>query len=389
MAMRTLRRLLRLIKAQQLLKRLITILTAIFVYRHKTVFLAVQDTGGEYTESIQFCQGKRSIINSSRHLNATPKSFFDPQTVMIHTQNLTRIFKRSKNEPPLTAVEGLTLDVPRGEVFGFLGPNGAGKTTTVRMLTGLIAPSSGQATINGLRLGEQNQAIRRSVGLLTETPGMYDRLSALKNLTIFARLYGVADANEQVEKYLRMLGLWERRFDEAGSFSKGMRQKLAIARALLHEPPLLFLDEPTSGLDPEAAHMVRDFIAELKNAGRTIFLCTHNLDEADRLCDRIAIFKTHLIEVDTPQALRQRLFGRTVVFHLRELNPGWVEAVQAMPFVQSVQSRANRLLVRLSDPEAQNPLLIRRLVELGADLQFVGELRASLEDIYLNLIREA
>ncbi|MBP7227479.1 MAG: ABC transporter ATP-binding protein [Longilinea sp.] len=308
---------------------------------------------------------------------------------MIHTQNLTRIFKRSKNEPPLTAVEGLTLDVPRGEVFGFLGPNGAGKTTTVRMLTGLIAPSSGQATINGLRLGEQNQAIRRSVGLLTETPGMYDRLSALKNLTIFARLYGVADANEQVEKYLRMLGLWERRFDEAGSFSKGMRQKLAIARALLHEPPLLFLDEPTSGLDPEAAHMVRDFIAELKNAGRTIFLCTHNLDEADRLCDRIAIFKTHLIEVDTPQALRQRLFGRTVVFHLRELNPGWVEAVQAMPFVQSVQSRANRLLVRLSDPEAQNPLLIRRLVELGADLQFVGELRASLEDIYLNLIREA
>lgn len=308
---------------------------------------------------------------------------------MIHTQNLTRIFKRSKNEPPLTAVEGLTLDVPRGEVFGFLGPNGAGKTTTVRMLTGLIAPSSGQATINGLRLGEQNQAIRRSVGLLTETPGMYDRLSALKNLTIFARLYGVADANGQVEKYLRMLGLWERRFDEAGSFSKGMRQKLAIARALLHEPPLLFLDEPTSGLDPEAAHMVRDFIAELKNAGRTIFLCTHNLDEADRLCDRIAIFKTHLIEVDTPQALRQRLFGRTVVFHLRELNPGWVEAVQAMPFVQSVQSRANRLLVRLSDPEAQNPLLIRRLVELGADLQFVGELRASLEDIYLNLIREA
>ena len=161
---------------------------------------------------------------------------------MIHTQNLTRIFKRSKNEPPLTAVEGLTLDVPRGEVFGFLGPNGAGKTTTVRMLTGLIAPSSGQATINGLRLGEQNQAIRRSVGLLTETPGMYDRLSALKNLTIFARLYGVADANEQVEKYLRMLGLWERRFDEAGSFSKGMRQKLAIARALLQEPHLLFLD---------------------------------------------------------------------------------------------------------------------------------------------------
>jgi ABC-2 type transport system ATP-binding protein len=308
---------------------------------------------------------------------------------MIHTQNLTRIFQRSRNEKPLTAVEQLTLDVAAGEVFGFLGPNGAGKTTTVRMLTGLIAPSSGQATINGLRLGEQNQAIRRSVGVLTETPGMYDRLSALKNLTIFAKLYGVPDPNGQVEKYLRMLGLWQRRFDEAGSFSKGMRQKLAIARALLHEPPVLFLDEPTSGLDPEAAHMVRDFIEALKSAGRTIFLCTHNLDEADRLCDRIAIFKTRLIEVDTPQALRRRLFGRTIVFHLRALDPNWLETVRTLPFVQSVQSRENRLLVRLEDPETQNPILIRQLVGLGADLQFVGELRASLEDVYLNLIREA
>ncbi len=308
---------------------------------------------------------------------------------MIHAQNLTRIFHRGKNEPPLTAVEGLTLDVAPGEVFGFLGPNGAGKTTTVRMLTGLIAPSSGQATIHGLRLGEQNQAIRRCVGLLTETPGLYDRLSAHKNLTIYANLYGVPDPLGQVEKYLRMLGLWERRFDEAGSFSKGMRQKLAIARALLHEPALVFLDEPTSGLDPEAARMVRDFIEQLKHAGRTIILCTHNLDEADRLCDRIAIFKTRLIGVDTPQALRRSLFGRTVVFHLRTLNPAWLTVLEAQPFVQSLQCRENRLLVRLEDPEANNPLLIRQLVGLGADVQFVGELRASLEDVYLNLIREA
>jgi ABC-2 type transport system ATP-binding protein len=304
---------------------------------------------------------------------------------MITTEALSKQFRPRKGET-LTAVSNLTLDVKEGEVFGFLGPNGAGKTTTVRMLASLIAPTSGRAWINGHALGADDQAIRRSIGILTETPGMYDRLSAERNLTIFARLYGVDDPAAAVEKYLRMLVLWERRFDEAGSFSKGMRQKLAIARALLHEPKILFLDDPTSGLDPEAAKLVRDFIEELKSEGRTIFLCTHNLDEADRLCERIAIFKTHLITLDTPQNLRQHLYGRKVVFHLRTLDPAWVETLRAIPGIKDAQGLENKIVVGLDHPEEQNPELVRCLVGLGAEIQFVGELRHSLEDIYLQLI---
>ena len=308
---------------------------------------------------------------------------------MIKTDQITKIFKLSKKNPPITAVEDLSLEVKEGEVFGFLGPNGAGKTTTIRMLTSLIAPTSGHATINGLQLGKDDQKIRGIVGILTETPGMYDRLSAEKNLTIFARLYRVKDVSGQVAKYLHMLGLWERRFDEVGSFSKGMRQKLAIARAILHEPKILFLDEPTSGLDPEAAKLVRDFIEELKKEGRTIFLCTHNLDEADRICQRIAIFKTHLITVDTPEALRTQLFGRKVVFHLKTIDPNWLGLIKELPFVQSASNVDNKLMIGLNDPENQNPVIVRKLVEAGAEIQFVGELRHSLEDIYLQMIHQS
>jgi ABC-2 type transport system ATP-binding protein len=306
---------------------------------------------------------------------------------MIDVQDLTRVF--GEGARAITAVENLSLHVAEGEVFGFLGPNGAGKTTTVRMLTCLIAPTRGTARVAGLEVGRQSEAIRPLVGLLTETPGMYDRLSAERNLSMFARLYGVADVPGQVEKYLRMLGLWERRQDPAGSFSKGMRQKLALARALIHEPRVLFLDEPTSGLDPEAAKLVRDFIAELRGQGRTIFLCTHNLDEADRLCDRIGIFKTKLVTVDSPANLRQRLYGRRVVIHLREAAPALAQAARGLDFVRDVQAVDNKLVVALDEPEAQNPQLVRVLVGAGADIQFVGELRHSLEDIYLQLIDAA
>lgn len=306
---------------------------------------------------------------------------------MIRTEQLSKYFQARKNQPLIRAVQDLTLDVREGEVFGFLGPNGAGKTTTVRMLTSLIGPTAGRAFIGRWQIGKDDQAIRRTVGILTESPGMYERLSATRNLEIFANLYDVADVPGQVEKYLRMLGLWGRRYDEVGSFSKGMRQKLAIARALLHEPQALFLDEPTSGLDPEAAKLVRDFIEELKALGRTIFLCTHNLDEADRLCDRIGIFKSRLITVDTPENLRTKLYGRKVVFHLAQVNPVWLEPLKALPFVQNVEAIDNKLVVGLADPEGQNPLIIRRLVELGAEIQFVGELRHSLEDIYLQTIQ--
>ena len=182
---------------------------------------------------------------------------------MIHTEDLTKVFKiGKKSKEDLIAVDGLTLDVNEGEVFGFLGPNGAGKTTTVRMLACLIGATRGSAEIAGYKVGTQNTEIRRRVGILTESPGMYERLSAEKNLTIYGNLYDVPDVEKAVGKYLTMLGLWERRHDPVGSFSKGMRQKLAVARALLHEPKVLFFDEPTTGLDPEAAKVVRDFIEE-------------------------------------------------------------------------------------------------------------------------------
>jgi len=302
---------------------------------------------------------------------------------MIQTENLTKKFG------DVTAVEGLTLKVKEGEVFGFLGPNGAGKTTTVRMLTSLIGPTAGKAVVNGFEIGRQDTDIRRSVGVLTETPGMYDNLSAEYNLRLYAELYEVKDVDGQVEKYLRMLGLWERRNDFAGTFSKGMKQKLAIARALLHEPRILFLDEPTSGLDPEASKLVRDFIAELRKEGRTIFMCTHNLDEADRLCDRIGVFKSRLLVVDTPGNLRQSLFGRKVVFHLREAGSGFVEAVTKFSFARDIKVVENKIVVTLDDPDVQNPDIVRALVAAGADIRFVGELRHSLEDVYFQLVKQA
>lgn len=302
---------------------------------------------------------------------------------MIKTDNLSKKFNTT------LAVDSLNLEVKEGEVFGFLGPNGAGKTTTVRMLTCLIGQTSGSAIVNGYQIGKQDTEIRRSVGILTETPGMYDNLSAEFNLEIYANLYEVKDPKGQVEKYLRMLGLWDRRQDEAATFSKGMKQKLAIARALLHEPRILFLDEPTAALDPEAAHLVHDFITDLRKEGRTIFLCTHNLDEADRLCDRIGVFKTHLLVVDSPANLRSQLFGRRVVFHLVSSNETIASSIRSLPFVREAKTVDNKLVVNLDDPEMHNPEIIRVLVSAGADIQFVGELRHSLEDVYLQLVKSA
>ncbi len=300
---------------------------------------------------------------------------------MIQTQNLTKKFG------DIVAVHKLDLDVREGEVFGFLGPNGAGKTTTLRMFTCLIAPTSGSATVNGCVVGRDDQRIRQSVGILTELPGFYDNLSAHYNLEIYANLYGISDKRGQVEKYLRMLGLWERRDDEAGTFSKGMKQKLAIARALLHEPQILFLDEPTAGLDPEAASLVRDFIQDLRKQGRTIFICTHNLDEADRLCDRVGVFKTRLLVVDTPTRLRTQVFGRKVVVHLGQSSSGYLSLIKELNFVNEVKAIDNKLVITLDEPEVRNPEIIRRLVQAGAEIQFVGELRHSLEDVYLQFVR--
>lgn len=301
---------------------------------------------------------------------------------MIKTENLTKEFNG------FTVVDRLSLEIGEGQVFGFLGPNGAGKTTTVRMLTCLIAPSRGRAAVMGFEVGQENQQIRRNVGLLTETPGMYDRLSAHKNLTIYGTLYEVADVAGQVEKYLRLLGLWDRRHDAAGTFSKGMKQKLAIARALLHEPKILFLDEPTAGLDPEASKLVREFILEIKQQGRTIFLTTHNLDEADRLCDQLAVFNQRLRVIDSTEGLRKQMYGRQVVFHLAAAAAPHQALLEKLPYLKNVEAVDNKLVVALEDPEAHNPAMIRLLVNEGVDIQFVGELRHSLEDIYLQLVNE-
>jgi ABC-2 type transport system ATP-binding protein len=301
---------------------------------------------------------------------------------MIEAQELTKRFG------DILAVDRLSLRVEEGEVFGFLGPNGAGKTTTIRMLTALIHPSSGRSSVAGYEVGREDGQIRRNVGILTEAPGLYERLSAERNLEFFAQLYEVQDVKGQVERYLRMLGLWERRNESAGTFSKGMRQKLVIARALLHEPKVLLLDEPTSGLDPEAAKLVRDFIGTLKREGRTIFMCTHNLAEADHLCDRIGVFNTRLLALDTPAALRRQLYGRSVVFHLAQEGSQFSSVMGKIPFIQGVDYVDNKVVVRIDEPEKQNPILVRALVEAGADIQFVGEIRRSLEDVYLHLVKD-
>ena len=300
----------------------------------------------------------------------------------IETHELTRRFDGR------VAVEGLSVAIPEGSVFGFLGPNGAGKTTTVRMLAALIAPSAGEAVVAGHRLGADDDALRGSVGILTESPGLYDRLSARQNLTYFARLYDLTPgrAAQQVERYLRMLELWARRDDAVGTFSKGMRQKLAIARALLHEPPVLFLDEPTAGLDPEAARTVRDFVGELRREGRTIFLTTHNLPEADELCDVIAVFQRHLLRMGTPRELRTGLFGTGTVVRVAGDARALLAVVRALPFVREASADGDRLSLRIDDPDARNPELIDALTAAGARIRYVEPVRHSLEDVYLRLV---
>jgi len=305
----------------------------------------------------------------------------------VETEGLSRAFG------DVVAVQDLDLKVRSGEVFGLLGPNGAGKTTTVRLLTCLISPSAGTASVLGLDVRDPGEAmrIRRQVGLLTETPGMYDDLSAWRNLEFYAKLYEVPSPRreEQLERYLKTLGLWDRRDDLVGKFSKGMRQKLAITRALLHDPQVLFLDEPTAGLDPEASRTVREFIEELKREGRTIFLCTHNLDEADRLCDRIGVMKRTLKRVDSPDNFRKTLYSRKSVVHLEKLTPALRRVVEGMSFVRRLQVVDDRLVVEVDDPGRRNPAIVEALVKAGARIQFVSELRVSLEDVYFKLLEEA
>src|SRR5271157_4951797 len=302
---------------------------------------------------------------------------------MIELKGLSRSFGKNR------VVDNINLTINQGEVFGFLGPNGAGKTTTVRMLACLIRPSEGTALIDGLDIRKERDEmqIRQKIGMLTESPGLYDTLSANRNLEFYA--VPEAKRKERIEYYLKMMGLWERRNEPVGGFSKGMKQKMAIARCLIHEPKVLFLDEPTSGLDPEASRVVRDFILELKGEGRTIFLCTHNLDEADRICDRIGIMKSTILGVDEPSRLKNELYGRTIAVQVKQVTPALVESVKALGFVKDLSSDGNTLIITVGTPEQDNPALVRALVSLGADVQFIYERKHSLEEVYFKIMGAA
>jgi len=302
---------------------------------------------------------------------------------VLRTERLTKRFER------LTAVQDLDLEVQDGEVFGFLGPNGAGKTTTLRLLCALIAPTSGRAEVAGFRLGAEDERIRASVGILTEQPGLYERQSAEDNLLFFAALFGLTRtaAREQTERYLRLMGLWERRREAVATFSRGMKQKMAIARAAIHEPRIIFLDEPTTGLDPDAARTVREFIEQIRGEGRTVFLCTHNLDEADRLCDRIAFFRRSVIRIDTPARFRAELYGHATEFRILPApRPEDLARIQGIEGVTDATFENGSIIVSSADPLLVNPRVVRALVGAGAQVAYVTDRKASLEDVYLKIV---
>jgi ABC-2 type transport system ATP-binding protein len=305
---------------------------------------------------------------------------------MIEVAGLRKEFGR------VTAVHDLSFSVADGEIFGLLGPNGAGKTTTVRMLAGLIAPNGGGATVNGHPLGEGSQRIRALSGILTESPGLHDRLTARQNLAFYGRLYGLTSGtlNDAVERYLGVVGMTADADRRVSGFSKGMRQKVAIARALLHEPEVIYLDEPTTGLDPSAAKTVRDFVASLRELGRSIVVCTHNLDEAERLCDRIGIMQGTLLEVDTPAALRRNGGRATVRVSLSGARgpASFLDLLAGLPPVLGARAEDADLVVELADPTRETPDLVERLVTAGARITAVREETATLEEVYLRLVGE-
>lgn len=305
-------------------------------------------------------------------------------TAVIQVERLTRRFGS------ITAVDGVTFCVEEGEVFGLLGPNGAGKTTTVRLLNGVLTPSEGQMRVLGLDPVTQGGALRRQTGVLTETPSLYERLTARDNLVIFGALYGVPESRlaQRVDEALDFFDLSRRANDRVATFSKGMKQRLALARALIHEPPLLFLDEPTAGLDPEAARHVTQMIQQLSHQqGRTVCLCTHNLNEAQRLCDRVAVMNQgRLLALGAPAELARTLWsGVWVDIEFRApLADAVADALWSVRGVSDVQRDGERLAVRVECDDAI-PAVVACLAARGASIMRVNPRQYSLEDVYFEL----
>jgi ABC-2 type transport system ATP-binding protein len=287
-----------------------------------------------------------------------------------------------------TAFEDVTFSVEHGEVFGFLGPNGAGKTSTVRTLGTVIAPTAGRATVAGLPLSEDNGVqIRRRIAIMPESPGLYLRLSVAENLAYFAGLYELADARERIARVLRAVNLADRADDPCRALSKGLRQRVGLARALLSDPQILFLDEPTSGLDPVAAREVHELIDELRSRGVTIFLTTHRLAEAERLCDRVGIMNTTLRMIGRPDELRERLFSKSLEIKTREPLADPERVLGVLPGAESWHcAKDGTYVVAVTDPELAAPEAARAVVAAGADLLSLSPTRYSLEDVYLQLI---
>ncbi len=302
---------------------------------------------------------------------------------MIEVEGLTRRFGE------VTAVEGLTFSVGEGEVLGLLGPNGAGKTTTVRMLACLIGVSAGSATVGGHRVTDPRQAraVRAMVGLAPEDVGLYGELTPVQTLDFFGRLYGLPAARRpaRIEELLTRLRLWEVRDRRVATFSKGMKQRLALARALVHDPPVLFLDEPTANLDPEGAREVREMLLDLRRDHRTIVLNTHHLEDAERVCDRVAILDTRLVALGSPDELRGAS-GRRAVLRLDAVTPAVTDAVRALGH-RELAAEGSRLTVGLTDPEHEVPDLVEAVVRAGGRVHEVGAGAASLEDTYLDVVR--
>jgi ABC-2 type transport system ATP-binding protein len=300
---------------------------------------------------------------------------------VITARGLTRRFGSR------TVVKNVSFEVARSEIVALLGPNGAGKTTTMRMLAGLIAPTSGSVAIDGVALTRATgNQLRTKIGFLTEAPGLWDRLTVRENLRIYAGLYGIVNTERVIDRAIQMFDLSGHDTARAAELSKGMRQKVALARALLHEPTILLLDEPTSGLDPEITRSVRRLLDERRAAGCSILVSTHNLDEAERMADRVAVLQERLLALDEPAVLRRRLTTGRLIVRMAGDPSAYLQVARKVDPAATIDGSA--IVLRPASAERDTPLLVRALASAGAPIVEVRQEIPALEDVYLHLMGE-